>query len=450
MGALRTVAAAILLTALGLAVTFEVRWPPPIGPNPRSLYRLPDGGYFVCGTGYRSHQGSYATLVRTDSFGNITWTRELPRTSETRACPTGGGYATAVSSHYDSGLWYLDVDRVSLDTDTVISCSLQLDISYVEALAPTSDSGVVVATSYRHGYITKFNAAGQMRWNTRIGPDYAAFTNQLHQTGDCGFIAVGSHEDSAGTFRFFAARLNPAGHEIWFNMWRFESLAVRPTAVLEKPDRRFVCAGIAEDTALGTAVAGTVTLDSLGTLLSRRVYPNGDSLDVYINNAALTHDGGLALCGSRGGVYLVRVNAQGDTLWTRSWQPLGCSRAIASVIEQTEDRGFIILASLDGAMGLIKTDSLGLVYSGVGELPTAGTRKRVLAAKPNPFRRSVALSGPNGAVEIRDIVGRLVRTLARSRVQSWDGRDASGRACPSGVYTASARDGATVRLVLRR
>lgn len=458
MGVTRMAAAAVLLTALGLAVTFEIRWPPPIGPNPRSLYRLADGGYFVCGTGYRSHQGSYATLVRTDSLGNIVWTRELPRTSDTRACPTGGGYATAVSSHYSLGFWYLDVDRVSLETDTVISCSLQLDISDVEALAPTSDSGVVFATSSPHGYITKVNAAGQMRWSTPIGPDYEAFAYQLRQTHDCGLVAVGSHQDTIGTWRVFAARLDPAGNEIWFNLWHGESLGVWLTAVREKPDGRLICIGNGDDPTRGTAVAATATLDSLGTLLNRRVYLNGDSLDVYINDAVLTHDGGLVLCGghtyiwsyTRQRLYLLRTDARGDTLWTREWRPLGCTTATAVAIEQTDDRGFIILASLDGAMGLIKTDSLGLVHSGVSELPAARLRKHVLIAKPNPFRRSVTLSGPGEPVEIRDVAGRLVRTLTASRTSAWDGRDESGRPCASGVYTASVRTGTAVRLVLRR
>jgi len=70
---------------------------------------------------------------------------------------------------------------------------------------------------------------------------------------------------------------------------------------------------------------------------------------------------------------------------------------------------------------------------------------RLLAARPNPFAERTAirfsLEEP-GPVEIAvyDVVGRRVRTLAvgsRDRGEhevTWDGRDATGRPVPAGVY----------------
>jgi hypothetical protein len=88
-----------------------------------------------------------------------------------------------------------------------------------------------------------------------------------------------------------------------------------------------------------------------------------------------TSDGGLVIAGYTGSygsekwfdVYLVKINATGDTLWTRTY---GGSRAEeASSIQQTRDGGYIMLGYTytygPGAPGdfanfyFIKTDSLG-------------------------------------------------------------------------------------------
>ncbi len=79
----------------------------------------------------------------------------------------------------------------------------------------------------------------------------------------------------------------------------------------------------------------------------------------------------------------------------------------------------------------------------------------VLAAYPNPFARAVTLglpaAQPRSEIAVFDQSGRLVRSLAASGERSavsWDGTDASGRACPPGIYLCrAAGTGARVKLV---
>ncbi len=86
--------------------------------------------------------------------------------------------------------------------------------------------------------------------------------------------------------------------------------------------------------------------------------------------------------------------------------------------------------------------------------PAAGT----LRAWPNPARGTVhfaALDGGAllGPVSVVDATGRVVRRLepgagaARSEAV-WDGRDASGRAAPAGIYFARTARGAAARVLL--
>lgn len=94
-------------------------------------------------------------------------------------------------------------------------------------------------------------------------------------------------------------------------------------------------------------------------------------------------------------------------------------------------------------------------------VPSAGTGARVrtrLAAAPSPFVGSVSIEADaalaGAVVELFSVEGRLVRTLtlgAPARA-TWDGRDATGRDLPSGVYFArvSGRAVDPVRLVKMR
>jgi hypothetical protein len=102
---------------------------------------------------------------------------------------------------------------------------------------------------------------------------------------------------------------------------------------------------------------------------------------------------------------------------------------------------------------------LGATAAPPAAAPSAGLRLR---AWPNPFNPSTRLSfqlpAPGrAALELIDLQGRRLRLLAAGdfpageQVLSWDGRDAAGRALPSGVYWARLRGGgqsATCKLLL--
>jgi hypothetical protein len=92
--------------------------------------------------------------------------------------------------------------------------------------------------------------------------------------------------------------------------------------------------------------------------------------------------------------------------------------------------------------------------------PRPETPVTSLEPSPNPFRESVsvrAAAASGGAIEaaaVYDVSGRRVRELpAAGASLTWDGRDASGRPVPAGIYFVRARhDGRTenVRLVKLR
>jgi hypothetical protein len=108
-----------------------------------------------------------------------------------------------------------------------------------------------------------------------------------------------------------------------------------------------------------------VKIDSLGNM-QWGITIGGDEADEGYA-ADQTDDGGYIITGfteSYGygyrNVYLIRLNADGDTLWTRTYTPQG-SDDRGWDVRQTAESGYIIAVSTDIQMMLIKTDSLGSV-----------------------------------------------------------------------------------------
>lgn len=107
---------------------------------------------------------------------------------------------------------------------------------------------------------------------------------------------------------------------------------------------------------------------------------------------------------------------------------------------------------LDGGNSEIKF----YLADGIEELP--GSTLSRLSASPNPFARRTAirfqLDAPAAAaVHVYDAAGRLLRTLARGRLEAgahsldWDGTDADGNDIGPGLYFAELVSGETSRLL---
>ena len=146
-------------------------------------------------------------------------------------------------------------------------------------------------------------------------------------------------------------------------------------------------------------------------------------------------------------VYLVRTDSNGDTLWTRAFG--GSNIDAGYSVQPTADGGYIIggqtysFGAGKSDYYLIKTDPNG--NSAVAE-PRKSPPRRAglsLACAPNPFSGSTRISFSSQASDSRslalrvyDAQGRLVRTLSADQTSQtiWDGRDDAGRRLPSGTY----------------
>ena len=140
-------------------------------------------------------------------------------------------------------------------------------------------------------------------------------------------------------------------------------------SVAQTSDGGYVVAGRTESFGAGLTDVYLVKTDAVGDTIWTRIYGGSGSDDNEGSSVAQTSDGGYIISGMTysfgvgGDVYLVKTDAMGDTIWTRTYG--GSDYDGGFSVAQTSDGGYII-AGYTRSFGageedvyLVKTDSLG-------------------------------------------------------------------------------------------
>ena len=191
-----------------------------------------------------------------------------------------------------------------------------------------------------------------------------------------GFVASGTRN----TWNVFARGFSPSGD----STWSYDpSIHGRVYALIGTRDGG--CLITSRDSML---YMGLIKLDSTGHEEWNHGYDDPRVLGTTAYGVAETQDSGFILCGNvtdytASYVQQVRVNSQGETLWTRLYSgPEG--QSLQAVCE-TPDRGFFAVGSAfdtllsHNAVYLVRTDSNGAItWTRSISLPGAGTQATAL------------------------------------------------------------------------
>jgi len=256
---------------------------------------------------------------------------------------------------------------------------------YAEAVEQTSDGGYIVAgytTSFGAGiqdvYLIKTDSLGDTLWTRTYGGGSSDLARAVQQTTDGGYIVVGETISfGAGSYDVYLIKTNSNGDTLWTRTygggtWDFGY------AVEQTTDGGYIVTGYTRSFGAGLDDVYLIKTDSLGNMLWTKTYGGADFDHGYA--VRQTTDSGYMVAGYTNSfgagsydVYLIKTNANGDTLWTKTYGGGGWDEAYA--VRQTTDGGYIV-AGYAGSFGagagdvyLIKTDANG--NSGCNEMGTA-------------------------------------------------------------------------------
>ncbi len=218
-------------------------------------------------------------------------------------------------------------------------------------------------------WVIKTNANGDTIWTSTVGGGNTEEGFTIRQTADGGYIIAGMI--STGNNKPILVKLDSNGdfqwqqvyaQDVFFTTWAHD-MTVSSQGGYVLTGRRGVDPDGNEDFFL-------LKVDGVGDTLWNKIYggPDNDRANSIIE----TMDGGYVVTGYTGerfqsswpDVWLLRTDSNGDTLWSRKY---GDSDAqVAKCVRQTSDGGFII-TGYDGVFGefsisdilLIKTDANG-------------------------------------------------------------------------------------------
>jgi hypothetical protein len=287
-----------------------------------------DGGYIVTGITLSYGAGAQVYLVKTDRRGDTLWAR------------TYGG------AGWDQG----------------------------NSVRQTSDGGYIVAgwtDSFGLAiqvYLIKTDAYGDTIWTrTYGGPDWE-YSIDVRQTADGGYAVVGSRRIRPGIWDVYLIKTDSTGGLQWSKTYG-GNRDDRGSSVQQTPDGGYIIAGYCEYAGFSDYIVCLIRTDPEGdTLWTRTYYPEGSCSSQGLD-CVLTRDGGYIVTGFSidqsidQDVYLIKTDAEGDTIWTRIYGENNWEWGAA--VRPTYDGGYIVAGiRQDSASGrndvwLIKTDGEG-------------------------------------------------------------------------------------------
>jgi len=481
--AMAALAAILLPSSLPAQIRFERAYGGAWTDEGRSVQQTTDGGYMIAGSTTSFGAGNYDFyLVKTDASGDTLWTKTYGGTGEDEGLAvqqtSDSGYIVAGYTH-SFGAGYLDFYLIKTDAhgDTLWTRTFggtNYDCGF--SVQQTKDDGYIIAgqtgsfgAGYDDVYIVKTDASGDTLWTRTFGGDSWDFGSSVQQTSDGGYIIAGStYSFGAGGSDAYLIKTDAYGDTSWTRTYGGADYDEGWSVGLAA-DSGYMVAGSTASFGAGYRDVYLIRTDASGDTLWTRTY--GGSVNDEGWSVQKTGDGGYVIVGTTNSfgagdsdIYLIRTDATGDTLWTRTYG--GASDDWGYCVEQTPDGGYVIAGStysfgagLDD-LYLIKTDSLGNVA--VAEPKAGPTRAPSLSltCEPNPFRTRTAISlqltaDSPAELAIFDASGRCVRTLTVNRTPCtiWDGTDELGHPLPSGTYFAVLTDSdqyASARVILQR
>jgi hypothetical protein len=337
---------------------------------------VPDGGYIIAGlTESFSFSNSDAYLVKTDSLGDTLWTNHYGfpgvwNCSQIRCVqqtfPDGGyilaGTTTDSCEFGDDDIYLIKTDPLGNELWTKIYGDTADDFGF--SVQQTQDGGYIIVgytesfgAGSRDVWLLKTDPLGDTLWTKTYGGVNSDVGYSIQETQNGGFIIAGATDikPPTGAWDVWLLKTDSLGDTLWTKTFggsiRDDGYSVQQTS-----DGGFIIAGSTLPLGAPWFDVYLLKTDSLGDTLWTKTY--GDTFDEESFSVQQTQDGGFIIAGWKifsfgtdpKDLYLLKTDALGDTLWTRTYDYDGTNSKTDEgwSVELTSDGGFIIAGQTCG------------------------------------------------------------------------------------------------------
>jgi hypothetical protein len=240
------------------------------------------------------------------------------------------------------------------------------DFERGHAIVRTQDGGYIIGgytTSFGAGgrdvYLVRTDSDGDTIWTRTYGGSDSDVANAVVNTSDGGFLAVGyTYSYGLGGRNAYLVRTDPHGDTLWTKTYGGNDLD-DGRAVVRTPDDGFAIVGGSYSYGPGPAAVWMLRIDSDGDTLWMKTY-GGTDID-FGESVVATPDNGFFIVGrtysygvGSADVYLIRTDAQGNIIWTRAYGGGGWDSGFS--VAETSEGSYIVTGA---------TESFGAIYENV-------------------------------------------------------------------------------------
>jgi hypothetical protein len=420
-----------------------------------SVQQTSDGGYIIAGLTYSFGPGTpgwcNVYVVKTNAQGDSLWTLTCGGASADGGYSVqqtlDGGYIVAgFAASFGAGEPDVYLIKANVQGETLWTRTYggtEDDRGY--SVRQTPDGGYIIA-GYTESfgaadadvYLIRVDAQGDVLWTRTYGGTGPDEGWSVQQTLDSGFVIAGrTWSFGAGFEDVYLIKTNALGDTLWTRTYGGTD-SDRGSSVRQTSDGGYVISGETMSFGAGFFDIYVIRTNAQGDTLWTKTY-GGAGYD-FGPSVQQTSDGGYIIAGyteSFGAgdfdAYLIKTDGHGDTLWTRTHG--GASVDAGMSVLQIPDGGYVIAGETysfggnDGDVWLIKTDAngnVGMEEPCARHLPKPSPQFLV---QPNPFSSFARVPGYEGErFVLSDITGRQVGVCGGNRV---------GEGLGSGVYFLS-------------
>lgn len=345
-----------------------------------------DSGFIITGyTTVDSSRHEDVLLVRADARGDTLWTKTFGGNQTdngwaVRHTADGGYIITGYTASFGAGGMDIYLLRMDISGDTLWTKTFGgPGDEFGWDIRRTTDNGFIIAaqtSSSGNGevdaYLVKINEDGNEVWANTYGGDKVDRIFSVRQTPDGGYVAAGiTYSFGEGDREAYLLKTTPSGEMEWFKTFGGPAYDVGHAIALTD-DGGYLITGYGESHAThGKRDVYLIKTDGDGTLQWLKTH--GSSENERAMKGLQTKDGGYIAIGFMQkprpdrwdwDAYLIKTDATGDTLWTRTY---GDDRhhETGYTVQETGDGGYILTGQAqslddgDTALLLIKTDHEG-------------------------------------------------------------------------------------------